>query len=200
MHGRTPCPRSHRRNESQSYARSATNLSSCFRGRPRARDTRMLFRAASASFTSARSAPVTRDANGITSPSVAGMRFVPLPTLARPTSSPPVCRNEAAIEERPRPVQLPFSIQAGEEPLPDPVPHPFPLPPLQPPPRCGVRPVLLPHVLLPASCPQDVQDPIEHLNGRPPAGGPSSVALAREAQSASTARLSGHSPSCLQSR
>jgi len=106
---------------------------------------------------------LTRNANDIPSPSVASMRFVPLPTLVRPTSSPPFCRNEAAIEELPRRVKLPLSIQAGKDCLPDLVPHLFSLPALQPPPRSRIRSVLSRHVLPPASCPQDVQDPIEHL-------------------------------------
>ena len=130
---------------------------------PRSRGTRILSRVASASFTSARLAPVTRNANGIPSPSVASMRFVPLLTLARPTSSPPLCRNEAAIEERPRPVQLPFLIQASKDCLPDLVPDPFSLPALQPPPRSHIRSVLSRHVLPATPRPQDVQDAVENL-------------------------------------
>ena len=58
----------------------------------------------------------------------------PCPPRSTRPLPPLFCRDEAAVEERPRPQKLAFLIQAREEHLPDPCPYPLLLPPPQPPP------------------------------------------------------------------
>ena len=81
--------RSQPRKRSQSYALSATSFLGLFLGRPLPRGTRTRSKVSWANPTSARLAREMEGARGIPFPSTTSIRFVPLPTLVNPTSSPP---------------------------------------------------------------------------------------------------------------
>jgi len=148
MQGITPLRRSQARKSSQSYALSAIRCRGRFRGRPCRRGTRTCSIVATASLISARFASERTRPSGIPSPSV---------------TMPPFRGDEASVQERPRPLDLPFFVQGSEQGLPDPLPDPLVPPPAQPPPRRDVRPVLPRHILPPAAGAQHVQDPLDDL-------------------------------------
>jgi len=194
MHEQTRFRRSHLRNGSESYARSATNLAGRFRGRPRLRETRILSRVPSPNFTSAQLARANKKASGIPFPSVASIRFVPLPAFISPISSPLFLLEQNSHPARLGLFQLPFFIQLGKEGLPHLLPYPFLLQPL--PPFSTRSHKLRTPVTCPSSDNRSATRTKCHLPpyGHPPLDDPSFPCIGNRGQICPTAPLLVHSP------